>query len=124
MSNKLLDNLQFKSLTLPTWFGRTREDVQLMQESVWEFLETTVIPEIIEKLLDLEPSLDYWYQADVWPYPDVDYLHTLCNIIDTTAPDDFDLHIRTFYLGYLLKHIQAETWRLLPIVHTERLKQQ
>lgn len=122
-SNNLLDNLKFKTLTMPTWFGKTREDMTLVQEATWEFFRRTLISDVVEKLLDTEPSPEYWYQADVWPYPDTAYLTRLCAIMDEHM-QDFPLHVRTFYFGYLTQYIHYEVWAQLPYVHTQRIKNQ
>lgn len=124
MSNKLTDNLTIKTMIMPGWFGLTREEVIPVQDGVWEFIVSTLIPDIVCKLLDEEPSPDYWYSADVWPYPDTDYLKAMCSAIDHYAPEEWPLHVRTYYFAWLLQHVRMEAMRLLVPIYEERLKQQ
>lgn len=123
-SNKLLDRLSFKSLVIPSWFGASVEDWVSLQDIFGDFFAETLVPQVVQKLLDIENSPDYWVNCKVWPYPDSSYFKEICAILDTKAPEYWGLEVRMFWFAYMIQHLRMATHSLLYEVYRINLQKQ
>jgi hypothetical protein len=123
-NNKLTDRLVFKSLLIPKWFGIEGEGVVLLMGAMCEFLEKTLVPEVVQKLLLEENDPDYWIKAETWPYPEIPYYKRICTLIDTNVPEDWPLEIRTFWFAWMMQQIRWQTMNLLHPVYKHNTQKQ
>jgi hypothetical protein len=123
-SNKLTDHLIFKNLLIPTWFGKSIEEWTSLQDKLGEFYNETLIRDIVEKLLEIENSPEYWYEVTPWPHPDTGYFRKLCTVIDDHCPPDWSIEIRMFWFAWNLQHIRHLVIQYLRPVYLEKLQQQ
>lgn len=123
-SNRLQDNLSFKSLLIPSWFGLNVEDWAPMEDIFEEFFSTTIIPGVVQKLLDTENSPQYWMESKAWPYPDKHYLQSMCDLIDEHVADNWPIAARIFLFTWCLQHLRQAAHSLLWEVYNHNLQKQ
>lgn len=117
LSNQLKDRLNFKSLLIPSWFGIRSEDWIRVMDSIEKVICETMAKEVIQKLLEIENSPEYWMDCVSWPHPDQKYLKGLAYLIDLEAPEDWPIEMKTFVFAYTLQQMRMIAPKLLMEVY-------